>query len=132
MLHLRILAFLAVLLASGSFLPAQAQTAIHVYTARVESGDPDASPKPLFAAIVDEYSTADVQHDRETSILTIETSFELERNWISSICSDAGYRLTGLRVDGVELFWLAISVDEAAGMAPAPSNAISNTTDNEH
>jgi hypothetical protein len=110
----------------------QAQVTLHTYAARLQSEDPYASPKPLFVAIVDEYSTADVTHDRATQMLTIKTSFPLEQAWISAIAADAGFRMTGLWLDGADIFFREISVDEAAGIAPAPSAAGSNTHDHEH
>ena len=132
MIHrLRTLTFLIglLLLLSSSTL---AQSTLHTYAARMESSDPDASPKPLFVAIVDAYSTADVAHDRSTGILTITTSFILDQGWLSSMSTDAGFRMTGLWLNGADIFWREVSVDEAAGMAPAPSATESNTQNNEH
>jgi hypothetical protein len=107
----------------------QAQVTLHTYAARLENEDPNATPKPLFVAIVDEYSTADVAHDRATQMLTITTSFQLEQAWISGIAADAGFRMTGLWLDGADIFFRKVSVDEASGMATAPSGAESNTHD---
>jgi hypothetical protein len=109
----------------------QAQVTLHTYAARLESEDPNATPKPLFVAIVDEYSTADVAHDRATQMLTITTSFPLEQAWISGIAADAGFRMTGLWLDGADIFFREISVDEVAGMTTAPSGAENNTQDDE-
>jgi hypothetical protein len=109
----------ALLLGAGFSGKAFGQAVLHTYEAKVESTGPYDSPKPLFTAIVDEYSTADVAHDRETRILTITTSFTIEQSWLASVSTQAGFRLSGLWRDGVDIFWREVGPEDVAGAAPA-------------
>jgi len=98
---LSLIATLAVVFLAGD---ANAQATLNTYTARVVSADPNATPKPLFVAIVDAFSTANVSHDRESEILTIVIPFQFEQQWLIDLVEQAGFELMGLWLNGEDIF----------------------------
>lgn len=78
----------------------RAQAVAYTWKASLEHVAPDPSPKPLFQAIIDAYSAADVAHDRATGMLTITTSAIIEQDWLEQVAAAAGFTVSGFWRDG--------------------------------
>lgn len=101
------------------------------YTARVVSADPYATPKPLFVALVDAFSTAEVAHDRESEILTMVIPVQFEQQWLADLVAQAGFELMGLWLNGEDIFDRPLSVEEPDQFTTEDSAPVTNTTADE-
>jgi hypothetical protein len=129
--RLRTLLLLATLALVVLAADANAQATLNTYTARVVSADPYATPKPLFVAIVDAFSTADVSHDRESEILTIVIPFQFEQQWLIDLVEQAGFELMGLWLNGEDIFDRPVAVDKPVQLATDNSTPLTTTTADE-
>lgn len=74
------------------------------WEAAVEHPDPNVSPKPVFAAIVNGLPGADVNHFRKIGRISIVTELSIEIPWLESVLTEAGFTLVGLWLEGQDLF----------------------------
>lgn len=89
------------LLTLGSAAKAQPS---RTWEAQVEHNDPDVSPKPVFAGLMNGLPGCDLQFVRKTGMITIVTPLSFEIPWLEGVLNDAGFTLVGLWLEGADLF----------------------------
>lgn len=102
--------------------------------ARLVETDGPVSVKPLFVAVFQALPQAELMHDREAQLLTITSAQEFEITWLVDIAAAAGFTLTGLWRDGVDIHaGHAGTPDQQLILGQHPSKALpANSTADDH
>lgn len=107
---------------------------VHTWHALIVETDGPVSVKPLFVAVFQALPQAELMHDRETQLLTITSAQEFEITWLVDIAAAAGFTLTGLWRDGVDIYaGHAGTPDQQLILGQHPSKALpANSTADGH
>lgn len=109
---------------------ARSQATIDIWRAELFHANPDASPKLLFAALIDQLPTADVEHERDGNMLTLITEDSIEVNWLETTVASTGFFIVGLWLNGVDVYGggegEGLPPDESQQLSPGTSSQPSN------
>lgn len=97
---------------------------LSTWEALVEHPDPDVSPKPAFAGIMEGLPGSDLQFVRKTWTFVIVTDQEFEIPWLEGVLGDAGFTLTGLLLEGLDLTADPEEESPAEQFEPAPGSML--------